>query len=80
MNIADKVSEISTSVTVTIITAVGGAAIWLVRRIFTNQQQIEMRAREIEHRDQLRKMDRSDITDVKDSVKRIEGFLMEGRK
>ena len=32
------------------------------------------------HRDQLRKEDRDDLAEVKTSVKRVENFLLEGKK
>lgn len=56
--------------------AVLGGAWWLVRLIFTNQQQIEMLQQEISHRDQLRREDREDMAEVKASVKRIENVLL----
>lgn len=59
--------------------AVLGGVWWLIRLIFTNQQQIEMLQQEISHRDQLRREDREDMAEVKASVKRIESVLLEGR-
>lgn len=80
MSVYDKLQDAGTSLTVAIVGAAGSSVVWLVRRIFTNQQQIELLSREIAHRDQLRQMDRADITEVKDSVKRIEGVLLDRRQ
>ncbi len=49
---------------------------WLIRRVFTNQQQIEALQAEIKHRDQLRQEDREQMTKIETSVERIEGVLM----
>lgn len=80
MTILDKAADATTSIVVTCITATGGAVVWLVRRILTNQAQIELLSKEIDHRDTLRQMDRADITEVKESVKRIEGWIVDSRK
>ena len=80
MTLMERVADAGSSLIVTAIVSVGGGIVWLVRRIFTNQQQIEMLSAEIKHRDELRQMDRTDITEVKNSVKRIEGWIMERDK
>lgn len=72
------------------VSMVGGIA-WLVRQVITNQKQIAlMEAQhnaqmnilrsEMSHRDQLRREDREDLTEVKASVKRVENFLLEGKR
>ena len=58
---------------------VGSALTWLVRRVLTNQQQIALLEQEIKHRDTQRTEDREALSDVRDSVKRIEDVLMKGR-
>ena len=60
--------------------AAAGGVWWLIRQVFTNQKQIEMMREEFRHRDQLRQEDRDDLTEVKDSVKRIESVLLENRR
>lgn len=52
---------------------VGGAggALWLVRRVFTNQKQIEMMQREIEVRDERREEDREMIRDIREDVQQL---------
>jgi hypothetical protein len=52
---------------------------WLIRTVFTNQKKIELLEQALHHRDEERKDMRGDITEVKDSVKRIESVLMERR-
>jgi predicted amino acid dehydrogenase len=63
----------------TAIIAVGGAVSWLVRRVLTNQKQIELLEREIKHRDNQRQEDREALSEVRTSVKRIEDVLIRGR-
>lgn len=80
MSFAERLSEAGTSIVLALIGAVGSAVIWFIRRVLTNQKQIELLSQEIAHRDKLRDVDRADITEVKNSVKRIEGWIIEGRK
>lgn len=66
-------------------TTVATGVIWLIRRVFTNQQQIEEMRKELAHRDRLRDEDRKvvqevreDMKDTRDAVKRIEGMMSRG--
>lgn len=59
-----------------VIGVVVGAVAWLVRRVITNQKQIELLQAEIKHRDSLREADRSDIADVKKDVREIRNALL----
>lgn len=68
-----------------IVTTVAAGVIWLIRRVFTNQQQIEEMRKELTHRDRLRDEDRKvvqevreDMKDTRDAVKRIEGMMSRG--
>jgi hypothetical protein len=56
-----------------IVTGVAGGLIWIVRRVFTNQKQIEAMQREFEVRDDRRKDDLA-------TVGRIEKGVDETRK
>lgn len=58
--------------------AVATGGVWLIRRVLTNQAQLEIVMREFTHRDQLRQEDREDMAEVKASVKRIENVLLTG--
>lgn len=59
-----------------IIAAIIAAGSWLVRRVLTNQKQIELLTAEIKHRDNLREADRADISDVKQDVRDIKNVLL----
>jgi hypothetical protein len=69
-----------TSIVSTIVATVAGAVVWLVRRVLTNQRQIELLEREIKHRDDLRTADREALTEVRDDVKEIRKFIMGANK
>ena len=60
--------------------AVGGFIGWLVRRVLTNQAEIALLKQDLEKRDVQRSEDREALADVRDSVKRIEGWIMEKSK
>lgn len=59
-----------------IVAAIIAAGSWLVRRVLTNQKQIELLTAEIKHRDALREADRADIADVKNDVRDIKNVLL----
>ena len=63
-----------------IVTAIAGGVWWLIRRVTTNQAEIALLKQEIEARDKLRGEDREALSEVRDSVKRIEGWIMEKAK
>lgn len=62
------------------LSAIASGIFWLIKRVFTNQKQIELLTQEIAHRDELRAADREDMRDVKASVSRIESVLLGGGK
>jgi hypothetical protein len=62
-----------------VLTALSAGIWWVIRQVFTNHQQIELMQQEFKHRDQLRAEDREDMAEVKDSVKRIEKYILEDR-
>lgn len=76
MSLNEKIEQISTSLATYVAVSAAGAVGWVVRRVLTNQKQIEMLQREIDHRDELRNEDREALGEVRDSVKRIENVLM----
>lgn len=55
---------------------IAGAGAWLVRRVITNQRQIELLKSEMRHRDSLRDADRADMSDVKRDVREIRNALL----
>jgi hypothetical protein len=56
-----------------LVTAVGAGVAWLIRRVLTNQAEIELLKGHIEARDEA-------ITELRASVKRIETWIMEKAK
>lgn len=69
MSWSDRIEQAGTSLVMALITACGGGLLWLVRRVVTNQKQIEMLQAEIRHRDEMRKADRDAVKEIKDDVK-----------
>ena len=59
-----------------IITAIGAGILWLVRRVLTNQAEIALLRQHIEARDKVREEDREAIGEVRNSVNRIEAWIM----
>ena len=60
-----------TSLFVSCIVSVGSAVIWLVRRVFTNQKQLELLQQEMAHREKSREEDRQLIRDTRNDVTEI---------
>ena len=76
----ERLIEISSNVFTAAVIAVGGFIGWLVRRVLTNQAEIALLKEDLTRRDKLRDEDREALSDVRDSVKRIEGWIMEKSK
>lgn len=76
MTFLEKFEQASAGIMVAGITAVGSGVIWLVRRVFTNQKQIEMLMTEIAHRDKQRKEDRELLGETREDVREIRKALM----
>jgi len=74
----ERIDHALTSGTSYVVVSIMGGVLWVVRRVLTNQAQIEMLQREIDHRDTLRKEDRAALTEVRDDVKEIRKVLMRG--
>lgn len=80
MTIPERIAELGTNIIGAALLAIGGGIGWLVRRVLTNQAEIAMLKQHLESRDELRREDREALGDVRDSVKRIEGWIMERGK
>lgn len=63
-----------------VVGAVAAGVAWLVRRVLTNEAEIALLKQHLKSRDELRDEDREALGDVRDSVKRIEGWIMERGK
>ena len=60
-----------------LVAAVGGGLLWVVRRVITNQKQIEMLQSEIKGREAMRARDREDLQELKRDVKHLNQTVME---
>lgn len=81
MDRAERMAESASSSFVSAVVAgfVGSFA-WLVRRVLTNQRQIELLQAEINHRDKQRTEDREAMQDLRSDVKEIRKVVMGGAK
>lgn len=80
MSIGERIADLTTSTAAAIIVAIGGGITWLIRRVLTNQAEIAILKQSLDARDKQRDEDREALADVRDSVKRIEGWIMEKSK
>lgn len=71
MSLIERIEQASTGLAVTAITGAASGGAWLVRRIFTNQKQIEMLQKSLEDRDRQRDEDREALADVRTDVREI---------
>ena len=69
MSLIERIEQMGSSLLLAAVTSIGGGILWLVRRVLTNQKQIEMLQAEIRHRDSLRQIDRAAVQEIKEDVK-----------
>lgn len=67
----ERISEIASDLTGWVVTSIAAGGVWIIRRVLTNQKQIEMLQAEIKYRDQIRVQDREDLQDIKTDVKEL---------
>lgn len=72
----DRVAEAAQSVIVWLVIGLLSGIWWLVRRILTNQKEIEMLRQEMRFRDETRLRDREDIADIKAQLKEVHAMLI----
>jgi septal ring factor EnvC (AmiA/AmiB activator) len=77
MSLADRVEAAAASIAVAALTSAFAAGVWVVRRVFTNQQQIAMLQREIETRDDRRVDDREALNELKTDVREMRSEVRE---
>ena len=77
MTLYERIEQASVGLAVAATAVVCSGSIWLVRRIFTNQQQIELLQREIEMRDERRDEDREAMAEVRQDVREMRGDIRE---
>ena len=75
MTLIERIEQASTGIAVTAMATAASGAVWLVRRIFTNQKQIEILQQSLEARDKQRDEDREALSDVRTDVREIREFL-----
>ncbi len=80
MTLPERIAELGTNIIGAALLAIGGGIGWLVRRVLTNQAEIGLLKQHLETRDKQRDEDREALGDVRDSVKRIEGWIMERKQ
>lgn len=66
-----QIEQAASNLTGWVVTSTAAGLVWLIRRVFTNQKQIEMLQSEIRHRDDLRKQDRAMLQETRDDVKEL---------
>ena len=71
MSISEAIEKASHSIIGWLVVTAGGALVWIIRRIFTNQKQIEMLQRDLSARETLRNRDREDVQELKNDVKEL---------
>lgn len=72
----ERISAFLDSAAVWLFATIAGGIGYLIRRVFTNQKQIELLQHDLQARDKLRHEDREDMAEIRKSVQRIEGRLM----
>ncbi|AUR03876.1 MULTISPECIES: hypothetical protein [Phaeobacter] len=75
MSLFERIEQASGSIAVSGVLAVSSGGMWLVRRIFTNQKQIEILQQSLEARDKQRDEDREALSEVRTDVREIREFL-----
>lgn len=80
MSLMENIERVGVNLTTAILGAVGAACLWIVRNVLTNAKKVEILEREMRHREQQRNEDREALSDVRESVKRIEGWMLERGK
>ncbi|MCA0855878.1 hypothetical protein [Phaeobacter italicus] len=77
MSLFERIEQVSGSIVVSGVLAVSSGGMWLVRRIFTNQKQIELMQQSLEVRDKQRDEDREAMTELRQDVRDIRGDIQQ---
>jgi uncharacterized membrane protein (DUF106 family) len=75
VSVAERIEQFSGALTTGLAAALISFVIWIVRRVFTNQKQIEMLQREIQFRDESREEDRKLLWDTREDVRILRANL-----
>ncbi|MFV1498064.1 hypothetical protein VW040_17180 [Phaeobacter sp. JH85H1] len=77
MSLFERIEQASGSIVVSGVLAVSSGGMWLVRRIFTNQKQIELMQQSLEARDKQRDEDREAMTELRQDVRDMRGDIQQ---
>lgn len=77
MTLYDRIEQASVGLAITAVAAIGSGGLWLVRRIFTNQKQIELMQQALAVRDQRRDEDREALAEVRQDIREMRGEIHE---
>ncbi|WP_333696909.1 hypothetical protein [Phaeobacter italicus] len=77
MSLFERIEQASGSIVVSGVLAVSSGGWWLVRRIFTNQKQIELMQQSLEARDKQRDEDREAMTELRQDVRDMRGDIQQ---
>jgi len=77
MSLLDKLDQFLVWAVTSVMASLFAGIGWLIRRVFTNQQEIEMLKNDLEHRAQQRDEDRERIANIEKGVATIQRVLME---
>jgi flagellar biosynthesis regulator FlaF len=75
VSVAERIEQFSGALTTGLAATLISFVIWIVRRVFTNQKQIEMLQREIQFRDASREEDRKLLWDTREDVRILRANL-----
>jgi hypothetical protein len=76
VTLSERILSYADSLAVFALTSIGGGIAWLIRRVFTNQKQIEMLSAEIRNRDELRGRDSERISELHKDVRELRSHVM----
>ena len=69
MSAKDYLASAAENVAAWAATGTAGGVVWLIRRVLTNQKQIELLQQELKARDEMRLRDREDMAELKTDMK-----------
>lgn len=78
-NVIDRLVEATNGLIVSAIGATAGGILWMIRRLLTNQKQIELLEAAIHSRDDQRQEDREVLMDIKKDVKEVRKEMIDAR-
>lgn len=78
MSLIENLERVGVNLTTAIVTGAAAGVAWIIRHVVTNGKRLELLEREMKHREQLRHEDREALREVRDSVKRLEGRIING--